>query len=107
MTLKSSPLIAPVPAPAIARPLRPSIALLLLLLLGLTVSAPTAGAQGVTTSAVTGFVRGQDGLPLADAMVVAVHVPSGTQYRTAVTGPAARTACPTCASAARTASPPP
>ncbi len=46
--------------------------------------APTAGAQGVTTSAVTGFVRGQDGLPLADAVVVAVHVPSGTQYRTVV-----------------------
>ena len=84
MTLKSSRLVALVPAPAIARPLRPSIALLLLLLLGLTVSAPTAGAQGVTTSAATGFVRAQDGLPLEDAVVVAVHVPSGTQYRTVV-----------------------
>ncbi|MEZ0333617.1 MAG: carboxypeptidase regulatory-like domain-containing protein, partial [Gemmatimonadales bacterium] len=84
MTLKSSPLIAPVPAPAIARPLRPSIALLLLLLLGLTGLTPTASAQGVTTSAVTGFVRAQEGLPLEDAVVLAVHVPSGTQYRTVV-----------------------
>ena len=72
------------PRPCHPLALRPSIALLLLLLVGLTVLAPTAGAQGVTTSAINGFVRGQDGLPLEDAVVVAVHVPSGTQYRTVV-----------------------
>jgi Carboxypeptidase regulatory-like domain/TonB dependent receptor len=56
---------------------------LLLLLAAVTLLAPrSAAAQGVTTSAINGFVTGDDGTPLADAVVVAVHVPSGTQYRT-------------------------
>ena len=38
-------------------------------------------AQGVTTAAMSGVVAAQDGTPLADATVVAMHVPSGTQYR--------------------------
>jgi hypothetical protein len=38
-------------------------------------------AQGVTTSAMSGTVADQDGLPLPEANVVAVLVPSGTQYR--------------------------
>ena len=38
-------------------------------------------AQGVTTAAMSGVVAAQDGTPLADATIVAVHVPSGTQYR--------------------------
>src|SRR5438874_7256160 len=37
--------------------------------------------QGVTTAAMSGVVVAQDGTPLADATIVAVHVPSGTQYR--------------------------
>ncbi len=74
------------PSPAFAHHIlrRPSHLVLLLVLLALGVIAPpTLGAQGVTTSAIDGFVRGDDGTPLADAVVVAVHVPSGTQYRTA------------------------
>ena len=68
-------------------PLRPITALLALLALWALAPRPAA-AQGVTTSAINGFVTGDDGTPLADAIVVAVHVPSGTQYRTA-----APTAC--------------
>ena len=37
--------------------------------------------QGVTTAAMSGVVADQNGAPLADANVVAVHVASGTQYR--------------------------
>src|SRR3989441_4774455 len=37
--------------------------------------------QGVTTAAMSGTVSGQDGAPLTEANVVAVHVPSGTAYR--------------------------
>jgi hypothetical protein len=38
-------------------------------------------AQGVTTAAMSGFVTDLDGVPLTEAGVVAVHLPSGTQYR--------------------------
>ena len=41
----------------------------------------TLYAQGVTTSAMSGLVTAADGPPLADAILVAEHVPSGTQYR--------------------------
>src|SRR5918993_472403 len=58
------------------------VVLLVLLALGV-IAPPTLGAQGVTTSAINGFVTGDNGRPLEDAVVVAVHVPSGTQYRTA------------------------
>ena len=37
--------------------------------------------QGVTTAAMSGTVSDLDGAPLTEANVVAVHVPSGTQYR--------------------------
>ncbi len=46
----------------------------------LGVPASLAG-QGVTTAAVSGVVADQNGSPLVDANVVALHVPSGTQYR--------------------------
>src|SRR5687768_13337144 len=42
-------------------------------------------SQGVTTASLTGFVMDQQGVPLSAANVIAVHVPSGTQYRGAVT----------------------
>ena len=45
----------------------------------------TAFPQGVTTSALTGTVTGTDGQPITTATVVAVHLPSGTQYRASVT----------------------
>src|SRR5437660_11671145 len=53
-----------------------------LLVFGSTASAfrPLWG-QGVTTAAMSGVVAAKDGTPLADATIVAVHVPSGTQYR--------------------------
>ncbi len=37
--------------------------------------------QGVTTSALSGFVTDQTGAPLEGATIVATHVPSATQYR--------------------------
>ena len=56
----------------------------LTVLAALWVVAPgTLRAQGVTTSDITGFVTAEDGRPLEEAVIVAVHVPSGTQYRTA------------------------
>ena len=39
------------------------------------------GAQGVTTGSLAGIVTDSTGAPLSGANVVAVHVPSGTQYR--------------------------
>src|SRR5687767_873318 len=42
-------------------------------------------AQGVTTASLTGIVSNEQGAPLAIANVVAVHLPSGTQYRGVVT----------------------
>ncbi len=68
------------PAPHPLSRLQPLLLLLALLALG-WLAPPTLGAQGVTTSAMNGFVTGTDGTPLADAVVTAVHVPSGTQYR--------------------------
>jgi hypothetical protein len=38
-------------------------------------------AQGVTTAALSGLVTSQDGSPIVDANIVALHLPSGTQYR--------------------------
>ena len=55
---------------------------LLLTTLALCVLTPRlAEAQGVTTSAMNGFITGDNGKPLEDAQVTAVHLPSGTEYR--------------------------
>ncbi len=49
-------------------------------------SVPTMlAAQGVTTASLTGIVTNDQGAPLSTANVVAVHLPSGTQYRGSVT----------------------
>jgi hypothetical protein len=47
-------------------------------------SAPDLFAQGVTTAGLRGFVTDEAGQPLEDAIVTAVHVPSGTTYSTLV-----------------------
>ena len=56
------------------------------LLAGSMLSLSPAGlsAQGVTTSAMSGFVTDQGGQPLEGATVTAVHVPSGTRYTSLV-----------------------
>lgn len=51
-----------------------------LLLLAAGLPAVVA-AQGVTTAAIDGFITQETGEPIADANIVAVHLPSGTQYR--------------------------
>jgi hypothetical protein len=40
----------------------------------------TLSAQGVTTTAANGIVTDIDGVPVADANIVALHEPSGTRY---------------------------
>ena len=51
---------------------------LLIIVAGMLVAA--SGFAQVTTSGLNGKVTGSDGAPLPAATVVAVHVPSGTQY---------------------------
>jgi hypothetical protein len=58
--------------------LGPSLVVLVLSVMAAPVVAP---AQGVTTATVTGFVSDTAATPISGATVVAVHVPSGTQYR--------------------------
>ncbi len=50
---------------------------------GLLVLTNTAIGQGVTRSAMSGIVTDEAGAPLLGANVVAVHMPSGTQYGSA------------------------
>ncbi|HKU61317.1 MAG TPA: carboxypeptidase regulatory-like domain-containing protein [Gemmatimonadales bacterium] len=38
-------------------------------------------AQGVTTAAIDGFITQETGEPITEANIVAVHLPSGTEYR--------------------------
>jgi hypothetical protein len=51
----------------------------------LSITSSLAAAQGVTTSALTGIVTTADGQTIQSATVVAVHLPTGTQYRATVT----------------------
>lgn len=53
----------------------------LLLLLGLTLSR-TLVAQGVTTASMDGTVRDNSNNPLPGANIIAIHMPSGSQYGT-------------------------
>ena len=39
-----------------------------------------AGAQGVTTGAISGVVTNEQQQPVAGASVIAIHLPSGTNY---------------------------
>ncbi|HWB40187.1 MAG TPA: carboxypeptidase regulatory-like domain-containing protein, partial [Gemmatimonadales bacterium] len=72
----------PLPAPSLPSHFHPRHLVPLLTLVALCAIGPRAAeAQGVTTSAINGFVTSEDGTPLADAVIVAVHLPSGTQYR--------------------------
>jgi hypothetical protein len=65
------------------RSLRPVVALSCLAAPG--VPTPLHG-QGVTTGNLVGIVTDSAGIPVADANVVAVHLPSGTQYRAVARG---------------------
>jgi len=57
-----------------------------LALLSMCVLLSTASgvhAQGVTTGALNGIVTNQQGQPITGAMVIAIHLPSGTSYEAA------------------------
>jgi hypothetical protein len=47
---------------------------------------PAARAQGVTTGNLAGIVTDSGGIPVVNANVVAVHLPTGTQYRAVTRG---------------------
>ncbi|HVF39777.1 MAG TPA: carboxypeptidase-like regulatory domain-containing protein, partial [Gemmatimonadaceae bacterium] len=49
--------------------------------LALLITPATLQSQGVTTASLTGIVTNEQGESLTTANVVAVHLPSGTQYR--------------------------
>jgi hypothetical protein len=53
---------------------------------GLALVPRSGHGQGVTTAAISGLVTDQQGAGLAEANVVALHLPTGTQYRAAVRG---------------------
>src|SRR4030095_5516209 len=55
-------------------------------LAALVLSAVPAAAQGVTTAAVTGIVKDDQGGVIPGATIVAVHQPSGTTYEGATQG---------------------
>lgn len=66
-----------------SRPLSAATVPLLLLLLCSLALPRAVAAQGVTTAAVNGIVTDSAaGDPVSGATVVAVHIPTGTQYRT-------------------------
>ncbi|MCZ6704936.1 MAG: carboxypeptidase-like regulatory domain-containing protein, partial [Bacteroidetes bacterium] len=53
---------------------------MILSILVLTLIAPRANAQGVTTAAISGVVTDDQGGPLPGANVIALHEPTGTTY---------------------------
>ncbi len=66
-------------APGLLRAVTRSLLILALALL----PAPMFG-QGVTTSALSGLISAAEGARPASALILAVHVPSGTQYRAVI-----------------------
>ncbi len=71
-------------------PTRSVLAAIALALVVALNSSP-AHAQGVTTGNLAGIVTDSAGVPVANANVVALHVPSGTQYRAVTRGSGAYT----------------
>ena len=64
---------------------RTSSSLVRVFLIAAALILPTAlFAQGVTTSAMNGFVQDMDGAAIAQANVTAIHLPTGTTYRAVV-----------------------
>lgn len=55
---------------------------ILLFVLFVLFGASAAFAQGVTTAAMNGTVVDNDGQPMPGAVIIAVHVPTGTQFGT-------------------------
>ena len=53
---------------------------------GLALLPAVLPAQGVTTSSLSGLVSATEGAPPASAMILAEHLPSGTQYRAVTRG---------------------
>jgi hypothetical protein len=51
------------------------------LIAGLAIAPAVLRAQGVTTATLAGLVTATEGAPPPTAIVLALHVPSGTQYR--------------------------
>ena len=68
------------------KPASPLSSTVRIIAIAVAMALPThLAAQGVTTATLTGIVSSDAGTPLSVANVVAVHVPSGTQYRASVT----------------------
>ncbi len=56
--------------------------LLISLIIGLLFCSNAIFAQGVTTAGIQGTITAQNGEPLPSASILAVHLPTGTQYGT-------------------------
>ncbi len=60
----------------------PRVSVLLLTLALVAGLAGSAAAQGVTTGSLNGVVTDEKQQPVAGASIIAIHVPSGTNYET-------------------------
>ena len=60
--------------------MKKNLSIFLFISLFLSLSISSVFAQGVTTASMNGLVTDSDGSPLPGANIMAIHVPSGTQY---------------------------